>query len=61
MVIIIGNGHSDPKSNLRLGCLHFTYPWEMNPNIFPQAIAEIVEQTELFNLGMATKLEEGKL
>ena len=24
MVMIIGNGHSDPSSNLRQSCLHFT-------------------------------------
>ena len=24
MVIIVGNGHGDPSSNTRQGCLHFT-------------------------------------
>ena len=24
MVIIVGNGHGDPSSNLRRGCMHFT-------------------------------------
>ena len=33
----------------------------MNPNILHPATGEIVEQTGLFNIDMATSLGEGKL
>ena len=33
----------------------------MNPTTLPPAMGKIVEQTEHFNLGMATSLGEGKL
>ena len=33
----------------------------MNPILFPPAMGKIVGETELFGLGMATRLGEGKL
>ena len=64
-VIIIGNKHGDPSSNLERSCLHFTqckYFWEWyESNNSPCSYGWTVAQNGLFNFGMATNLGEGKL
>ena len=62
MINVVRNGHGDPSSNPSRVYLHFTYPWERYEfNYSPSSYGKTVGQTWLFNLGLATGLEEGKL
>ena len=64
MVAIIGNGQCDVSSNLdECVCSSHganTLGKVMNPTILAPSQGKKVGQTELFNLGMANSLGEGK-
>ena len=68
MFTIVRNGYGDLSSNHEQGCLHFTkcqYSWEKYESNYSPCIHQFallfVGQTDLFHLGMATGLREGKL
>ena len=65
MATIIRNGHGEQSSNPCWGSQHFytvLRPLGKVFNNYPLFIyGRIVEQTELFNFGVATGLGEGKL
>ena len=65
MVIVVGNGHGETSSWMRLTAFHSTNTVRkgMNPIIHysPPAIGKILGQTRFFSLGGATSLGEGKL
>ena len=63
LVIIIGSGLSYPGSNPGSGYSHSsnTLGKVMHLIILLQAMDKIVGQTELFSLGIATNVGEGKL
>ena len=64
METIVGNKHWDTISNPGEDCISHraNNPWESFESYYsPSSYWEIVRQTGLFSLGMATVLEEGKL
>ena len=64
MIIVVGNDIGDSSSNPGWGNLHFTrhlYTRKKGESNYSSNNAQIVRMTEVFNLGMATCLGEGKL
>ena len=62
---MIGNPYGDPNLNPTQSSLHFPIPLILleryEYSFSPSSYGQIVGQPKLFNLGMATIFEEGRL